>query len=91
MIVEQSVGQLKIGLNLYDTQKNYSRNGDKSMICPKCNSVIAERVYTKESDMYKKGTKKYRGHTLRKYYKKYIYECMKCGYKDYRYDYVDVP
>ena len=62
-----------------------------TMICPRCNSPMSERVYTKESEQFKRGEKVYEGRTVRKYYKEYRYECMKCGHTEYRYDYVDLP
>lgn len=61
------------------------------MICPKCNSLMSERAYIKESEQFKKGNKIHEGRTVRKYYKEYIYECMKCSHREYRYDYVDLP
>jgi len=61
------------------------------MICPKCGSPMSERSYIKESEQYKKGEKVYEGRQVKKYYKEYIYECFKCGHREYRWDYVDIP
>ena len=61
------------------------------MICPKCNSPMAERHYVKESEKFKQGYKEYEGRVVRKYYKEYVYECMKCGHRETRWDYVDFP
>ena len=61
------------------------------MICPECGSPMAARHYVKESEQFKRGTKTFEGRRVRKYSKHYIYECHKCGHRDERWDYVDVP